>query len=490
MPRAEASSQLKEGSKWKWPVYPFLFSLYPVLFLYLRNIHEVRLAQVFWAAIASGGIAVACWFLTRILSQQRSKRALLLFMFLLLFHFYGLYYDQIAGLLPQTSPPLRAHLLAFILPGTIWLSLAILVVRSQRSFSTLNRILQAAVMLLLAWNIGGISIHHLGLFFGPAREFGAGNRYLPAVQAGTPDIYCFILDEFAAPESARSLFGYDNGAFVESLRRQSFFVAEQSLSLYTLTEPAIAAILNLGEFPGAKDPFLQIRRNTVAALLKKRGYRIIEFACQRSLFLEAADQRFYYPLVHVSIFFDDFYRALFERSLLRVLPDLWQLKKADLSRFYRERILQVFAELPAVVKTPGPKFVFVHLFSPHEPFVFDAEGRFGDPGHIWDHADPRYYLGQYIYISRRMLETAALILAHSPAAPVIIMQSDHGYRGSSRTGKESKPISRSEMIRVFNALYLPGIPLNKIPPSLSPLNNFRLVFNSYFGTRYPLLRNP
>jgi hypothetical protein len=486
----KAASAIKADPKRHWMVYPFLFSLYPILFLYLRNINEVRLGQVFWAAIVSLSIAVTFWFLTGILSKQRVKRSLALFLFLLLFHFYGLFYDQIAGLLPQTSRPLQAHLLAFILPGIIWLALTILVVSSRCDFSTLNRVLQIAVMLLLAWNIGGIAIHNTGSLFNHLRENRSENQHLPAIQTWTPDIYCFVLDEFAAPESIRSLFGYDNSAFVASLRRQGFFVAEQSRSRYTLTEPAIAAILNLGVFSDRENPFPLIRRNAVAALLKKRGYRIIEFACQLPLFMEAADQRFYYRLAHASIFFDDFYRTLFERSLLRVLPDLWQLERTDLSRFYRERIMQVFEELPAIVKTPGPKFVFIHLFSPHEPFVFDAEGRIVDSDHIWDHADPRYYLGQFIYISRRMEETTTMILANSPRAPVIIMQSDHGYRGSRRLGKESKPISRSEMLRVFNALYLPDIPLNMIPPSLSPLNNFRLIFNLYFGAQYPVLQSP
>jgi len=43
---------------------------------------------------------------------------------------------------------------------------------------------------------------------------------------------------------------------------------------------------------------------------------------------------------------------------------------------------------------------------------------------------------------------------------------------------------------VFNALYLPGIAAARIDPSLSPLNNFRMVFNLYFGGHYVLLPNP
>ncbi len=85
-------------------LYPFLFSLYPVFFLYLRNIREVTVYQALWASAGSLGIAIAGWFLTRIFSEELEKRALVLFLFLLLFHFYGLYYALIAGWLLELSP--------------------------------------------------------------------------------------------------------------------------------------------------------------------------------------------------------------------------------------------------------------------------------------------------------------------------------------------------------------------------------------------------
>ena len=466
-------------------LYPFFFSLYPVLFLYLRNIREVAPGQALWAAAASLGIACAGWLLTRIFSAHLEKRSLLLFLFLLLFHFYGLYYLSVSGWLLGLAPA-AAHALAFTLPGSAWLLLSFLVIRSRRSFSALGRFLNVVVFSLLAWSLAGILLHHAG-------EPGKGPRR-PAAPAAmpvrAPDIYCFILDEFMACEEAQRVFGHDSSGFVAALRRQGFFVARGSTSRFAMTEPAIADILNLGEFPAATDPHPRVRRNAVAAFLKGRGYRIIEFASLPPLFLEAADRRFYYDLAHASVFFDDFYRVLFERSLLRILPELWSLEKTDLSRFYRQRVLQVFAELPGVVREPGPKFVYVHLFSPHEPFVFDARGGPGDPGHIWDHRDPRYYLQQYDFISRRMAETAAMIIRDAPEPPILLIQSDHGYRGSRRKGYESRPVSRAEMLKVFNAVHLPRVAAQGIDPALSPRNNFRLVFNTCFGARYPLLRRP
>lgn len=470
-------------------LYPFLFSLYPVLFLYLRNIRELDLYHVLWASAASLGIASAGWFLTRIFSESLEKRALLLFLFLLLFHFYGLYYALIAGWL-LGLPPAVAHALAFTLPGGAWIVLTILVIRSRRSFVILGRVLNFAVLALLSWSLAGIIITRVGSPAGGAGKDQGGPATAIAEPARAPDIYCFILDEFMAPETALRIFGHDNSGFVSALRRQGFFVASGSMARFTLTEPAIADILNLGEFPATADPFPLVRRNAVAAFLKKRNYRIIEFACLPTLFMAAADQRVYYNLAHASIFFDDFFRVLFERSLLRILPELWLRRKTDLTRYYRRRVLQVFAELPGVVREPGPKFVFVHLFSPHEPFVFDARGGPGDPRHIWDHRDPRFYLQQYEFVSRRLAETAAVIIRDSPAPPVLLIQSDHGYRGSKRPGNGSRPIANKDMLNVFNAVYVPGVSPRGIDPALSPRNNFRLVFNTYFGTRYPLLRQP
>ncbi len=464
--------------------YPFLFSLHPAFSLYLHNIREADPIRLFWAAAASMGIALAYWPITRLFSNRLEKRALALFLFLLLFQSYGLYYQQIAGLLPETLSLPAAHALAFAVPGGAWILLTFLVIRSRRSFSVLGRVLGIAVLAMLGWNIAGMLLHHGGALARSLKESRTGGHPAFAAPAAAPDIYCFVLDEFASVGSMRRLFGHDHAPFTDSLRRRGFIVSEGSKARFTETGPAIADILNLGQFAKKDNSYLAVRRSAAVAFLKQRGYRIIDFACLESLFLDGADRRVYYDLVRASVFFDDFYRALFERSLLRVLPDMWRRRKTDLTRYYRQRVLQVFAELPGAVREASPKFVFVHLFSPHEPFVFDRQGGEVDPDRIWDHADPKYYLEQYIYISRRLLETADMILGNSPRAPVILLQSDHGYRGSRRRGNRVPP---EEMSKVFNALYLPGVPRDKIDPSLTPRNNFRLVFNFYFGTHYDLL---
>jgi hypothetical protein len=342
---------------------------------------------------------------------------------------------------------------------------------------------------LVSWNLAGILIHHGRSFFDRTRQQHHDAAPPADSQGQRPDIYCFILDEFAAVEAAQSLFQYDHSAFVDSLRQQGFFVARNSRSPFQKTELALAALLNPGENESKADPFQRIRRNTVASFLKQRGYRIIEFPISPALLMTAADQRFRFSLDRISIFFNDFYRTLCERSLLCFIPERWSRRSPDSSRYYRERVLQVFEKLPAIVKSPGPKFVYVHLYCPHEPFVFAARGGTVAAGHFWDHADPRFYLQQYIFTSSKMTETSAMILRDSPAPPVIMIQSDHGYRGSRGRKKQGRIVEAAESTKVFNALHLPGVAPEKIDPCLSPGNNFRLVFNIYFAARYPLGRN-
>lgn len=477
----QKSSAPPAGSK--VPLYPFLFSLYPVLFLYLHNIREVAWTQALLAAAVALVIAVALWPATRFVAAGAQKRALALFLFLLLFHFYGSYRQAVSGLLPGTLSPLAAHALVFIIPGGAWLLLTLALRRSRRDFTFLNRALGLAVLVLVAWNLGGILLYHGRSLWEHPRQ---GNM-VAATGAGGPDIYCFILDEYAGLEAARSLFCYDNSAFADKLRQMGFFVARDSRSPFLKTEYALAALLNPGGYDGRGGPFPGIRRNEVVSFLKRRGYRVVEFAAGPAMFMEGADQRHHYSLARVSIFFNDFYRTLFERSLLCFLPERWSRQQSGVTHFYQERVLQVFRTMPAVVKSPGPKFVFAHVYCPHEPFVFTARGGTVPRERAWDHSDPRNYLQQYIFISNKMLAVAAAILADSPRPPVIIIQSDHGYRGSRGRKNWKRTVATAEAQKTFNALYLPEKPLEAIDPSLSPLNNFRLVFNLYFGTTYPLL---
>src|SRR6185312_6606252 len=98
----------------------------------------------------------------------------------------------------------------------------------------------------------------------------------------------------------------------------------------------------------------------------------------------------------------------------------------------------------------------------------------------------RAYKNQSIYITRRIQETIDRILAESPEPPIIIVQSDHG----SELNLDLASLQNTDLherMSILNAYYFPGGRYEGLYDSISPVNSFRVVLNTYFGARLPLL---
>jgi hypothetical protein len=146
----------------------------------------------------------------------------------------------------------------------------------------------------------------------------------------------------------------------------------------------------------------------------------------------------------------------------------------------QQLILNQLAELPSV---EGPKFVFAHILIPHVPYVFDPEGNIRqDPGYyggvLADPLNESYlvdgYTGEIQFINSKMLEISEKIIKNSQPSPIIMIHGDHGLRDENR-------------LQIFNAYYLPEGGKAALYPSISPVNSFRVVFDTTFGMDYGLL---
>jgi hypothetical protein len=69
-------------------------------------------------------------------------------------------------------------------------------------------------------------------------------------------------------------------------------------------------------------------------------------------------------------------------------------------------------------------------------------------------------------------------LADSNTPPIIILQGDHGPWLQPKTKR----------FWILNAYYFPGNQ-DKLYSTISPVNTFRLVFNTYFGGKYDMLKD-
>ena len=105
----------------------------------------------------------------------------------------------------------------------------------------------------------------------------------------------------------------------------------------------------------------------------------------------------------------------------------------------------------------------------------------------WGWEQREYYLKQLIFISKEIEKLIDKILSNSEVSPIIIIQADHGPHNTFVVGKYPTDDMFKEGMRIFNAYYLPAKGNDLLYHHITPVNTFRLIFNSYFDTNYKLL---
>ncbi|HLO30688.1 MAG TPA: hypothetical protein VK249_16200, partial [Anaerolineales bacterium] len=60
-------------------------------------------------------------------------------------------------------------------------------------------------------------------------------------------------------------------------------------------------------------------------------------------------------------------------------------------------------------------------------------------------------------------------------APIIVIQGDHSY------------FKLADRVKILNAYYFPDGGDKSLYSTVTPVNTFRLIFNTYYGGQYPLL---
>src|SRR5262249_36637362 len=150
--------------------------------------------------------------------------------------------------------------------------------------------------------------------------------------------------------------------------------------------------------------------------------------------------------------------------------------------------------LPEIPRDSQPTFTYAHVICPHPPMVFGpngeeiehdqerfmlsndkTKGRYRNPEDF-----ARAYRDQSIFITRRIQETIDRILAESPEPPIIIVQSDHG----SELNLDLESLQNTDLherMSILNAYYFPDGRYEGLYDSISPVNSFRVMLNSYFG---------
>lgn len=134
----------------------------------------------------------------------------------------------------------------------------------------------------------------------------------------------------------------------------------------------------------------------------------------------------------------------------------------------------------------NPRFVYTHIETPHYPYYFDKDG---NPAKLKDlneasKIDTASYISYLQYGNKIYLRLIDHILANAKAPPVIILMSDHAFREYA-----GDTIDHKYHFMNFNSILLPGRQYGGFYRGISTVNQFRVLFNTAFGQKLPLLKD-
>lgn len=472
------------------PLHPFLFAIYPVLALLAFNIAEVDLSSGFRPVLFSVILAGLLTLVLYLVFHDWRRTALITTILLILFFSYGHIYILLKGVNVNGFYLFRHRTLV-----PIWLVLAAVMIwwssRKSLNITTPTYILNVVGLFLLILPIIQLISFSVQSSISQTDAEKNTSALSLKVPSQPPDIYYIILDGYGRSDVLKNEYQYDNSDFLNSLKDLGFTIADCSLSNYAQTQLSLASSLNFNYLDALSDRFVPgsddrtgldtlIHHGVARASLEKAGYKTVAFATG-FLATEWTDADYFLSPGYSWGELNEFESLLMETTFARLIQDgnRFGMQTSGSERF-RERTLFTLDKLDKLSYIKGPKFVFVHIVAPHPPYVFGPTGGPVEPAEIGTtktQEGASHYHDQAVYISSRMKEIVPKLIANSSTPPIIIIQGDHGPTVA------SSPRARMSNL---NAYFLPGAK-TVVYPTITPVNSFRVIFNTYFGQNLKLL---
>ncbi|MEW6085634.1 MAG: sulfatase-like hydrolase/transferase [Chloroflexota bacterium] len=476
----------KLGKSFAVPCYPILFGAYPVLALLAVNIGQIKVEAGWRALIVSISFAGVLFILLRLLLRGWNRAAFLSALWMALFFSYGHVYITLTEKFAEVD--FESWLLI------AWLGLALFAilwaVKRPPQPQGMNAI-SLGLTIMLLWQISsGVQKrgeHRVAAENAPVQE----NLTRPE---NPPDVYYFILDSYGRADLLQEAYGYDNSAFLDGLRERGFYIAECSQANYVRTEISVASSLNMSYLQDLDSSFTpdsikrrilwdSLKHNATRYNFETMGYKTVAFATGFA-WSEWDDADVFFTPPPFSAGMTEFETLYMRTTLARYAQDLgWVDADAIMGQNFRDRMLLIFDSMDDIARMSEPTFAYIHVISPHPPFVFGPDGEHTHPAGFWNekrqYPKDLYALGyqnQLTFLNKKVLEAVDTLLAESDTPPIIVLQGDHG--------PWLQP--NNKRMWILNAYHLPGDPAG-LSSTITPVNTFRVIFDAYFGGNYDML---
>jgi Sulfatase len=493
-----------------WYLHPILFAAYPALgevaFNVTQNPPLFGARIVLLSVLVGGVLLLLAWLSTRDGHRAAFLASLLVFPILGYGHVYRLVQGKHIGPFVWGRPEiiLGVWALLIILLGSRWTWRRLHDSQLITQFMNVAAIAAVALPALkVGWTLASTAVDNAKLE-GKHVALEADAVHLQG--AARPDIYYIVLDGYGREDVLREVYGLDNSEFTNFLVSRGFVVAAQAQTNYMQTALSLATSLNmsymdtlgsaLGPRSQDREPLVElIRKSLVRESLAQQGYEMVALS-SGIYFTEIPDADVYLSPTRTSL--NELEGLWLSTTAMALVKDPESLGLSIPSYQNTRRLIEyAFQQLMEVGSRPGPQFVFAHIVAPHPPFVFDASGKPVDPPWPYQTGDgerccgtvQEYQVGysqELEFVNGRMEEVIDAIQAKADTPPVILIQGDHGPGALLNLRYLDRTCLR-ERIPILSAYYLPATGKDKVYPAITPVNSFRIVFNSLFNTGLDLL---
>ncbi len=498
------------------PVFhPLCFAAFPLISLFQSNLKFMASTDDLWLPLLVVLlVTILIWTLLGLMSKTVEKSALITSWLVFLFLIYG-HVLRSFMLFVYASPDLNLFLLlytAISIAGAIFLWR----IPKNAKLNDVTFVLNLTSFALLIMPLSQIIMFQQNSFDLSKKEQLASQAKQASVPENhKPDIYYIILDGMERLDVLERDFNVNCSSFRQFLKENDFYLAENSHSNYPFTVLSLSSSLNMQYInPIAaqnKDGdwhtlYEMIKDNEVLKFLKKHSYRCIHLDSSWGITRKSPDADEVLSLTWANSFVATAAALTPIGIHYRYFPQVH-----DELRAHRMKMLELPGE---IARSPGPKFVFVHIMMPHMPYLFgeNGEARNGSLNmHFEEWTEKESYTEQVIFLLKELEKSLKYIIKNSKKDPLIVVQGDHGA-GTSAEFNEENPSQAflRERFSILNAYHLPEthekdksepvqpqVPSKTKPESqsqekhlyssISPVNSFRVIFDKYFDAQLEIL---
>lgn len=467
-----------------WPLYAYLLPVFFVLHGWIEFFNPVLAKDALLLIFLYTAGTLLLTGLFWIFFKNFHKASLVVFFLMAYNFFFGSMHDTLKHYM-GTSLLVKY---SFILPFTLILFLVLVfyIKKAKRSFRTTTQYLNLLLLILFIVDLSTLLVQFSKPQKQGVEDLSASLK--PCQPCPKPDIYLIVADEYPGEGTLKTVFSYDNSGFENELQKRKFHLVKGSASNYNHTYYSMASLLNMDYLKSLEQNFTNhrdmltctnlINHNNVVRFLKDNGYSIFNYS-------------FFTVDGQAGAVTNPFYTS--KASLITAQTFLHRVKKDLGYHFLSSPSTSVNSEVDSLTRSVAttsvttPKFVYAHFNMPHHPYAFDKKGKEVPASLLTDNYkfNKEAFLDYLAYTNNKLLALVDHIRQTAKMPPVIILMSDHGFRQF--PGNDSS-YNKYYFINL-NAVYFPNGDYSRFYEGMSNVNQFRVVFNSLFDQKLPLLKD-